>query len=210
MSASSFIGSQRNYLFDSFAPSVFSRPLGPMTPTDQLDALALEGRMGSGYSTPTHSTRRRHSIQTDIQHAMAAAAAAAAAGMDRSNFASALQFLDSSGAAESNVVAGSDSSVAYLSPPTAETIRRMTVGADAMSFPRLPDEEAVVGLSAQVEAVNRNASVGRGAVDATSRSRQTADRPASGMATGSSSVEPLLTVKQDGTSRSETGTRASS
>ncbi|KAJ2433355.1 hypothetical protein GGF42_009408, partial [Coemansia sp. RSA 2424] len=65
-------GGHRNFLLESFAPSVFTRPMGTMTPTDQLDALALEGRFGSGYSTPTHSARRRHSVQVDINDAMAA------------------------------------------------------------------------------------------------------------------------------------------
>ncbi|KAJ2275300.1 hypothetical protein EV176_002740 [Coemansia sp. RSA 451] len=131
------LAAQRNLLFESFSPSVFSRPLGTMTPTDQLDALALEGRIASGYSTPTQSTKRRHSVQADINDALAAAALAA--GIDRSNFASAMQFFHPG-------MNSLDHTPAGMPLNTADSIRRMTVagpiGADPFIFPRLPDEEA--------------------------------------------------------------------
>ncbi|KAJ2122826.1 hypothetical protein IW147_003110 [Coemansia sp. RSA 720] len=138
------LAAQRNLLFESFSPSVFSRPLGTMTPTDQLDALALEGRMASGYSTPTQSTKRRHSVQADINDALAAAALAA--GIDRSNFASALQFFHPG-------MNSLDHTPGATGMPlnTADSIRRMTVagpiGADPFIFPRLPDEEANADMS---------------------------------------------------------------
>ncbi|KAJ2314577.1 hypothetical protein IWW51_005959, partial [Coemansia sp. RSA 2702] len=125
----------------TFSPSVFSRAVGTMTPTDQLDALALEGRVASGYSTPTQSTKRRHSVQADINDALAAAAMAA--GIDRSNFASALQFLHP-GLEQTPGTAGASA----MPLNAADSIRRMTVagpiGADPFIFPRLPDEEATM------------------------------------------------------------------
>ncbi|KAJ1894750.1 hypothetical protein LPJ66_004997, partial [Kickxella alabastrina] len=141
-------GSHRNFLFDSFAPSVFSRPLGSMTPTDQLDALALEGRGISGYSTPTHSAKRRHSVQADFNDVMAAAADAA--GIDRSNFSSALQFFHPGVTGLEHAANGAGGSAMQLS--AADTIRRMTIGGpinpDAFLFPRLPDEAAAAAAAA--------------------------------------------------------------
>ncbi|KAJ2732932.1 hypothetical protein IW152_003426 [Coemansia sp. BCRC 34962] len=159
----------RNFLLDSFAPSVFTRPMGTMTPTDQLDALALEGRFGSGYSTPTHSAKRRHSVQVDINDAMAAAVAA---GMDRPGFSSSLHYFHPSVAGldhhhRQHHSAGASGSGSLQMNAAADTIRRMTVGgpidADAFLFPRIPEDDtaavaaaaaaaAAVGMSAQMSA----------------------------------------------------------
>ncbi|KAJ2363562.1 hypothetical protein IW150_006703, partial [Coemansia sp. RSA 2607] len=146
-------GHQRNFLFESFAPSVFSRPIGAMTPTDQLDALALEGRVMSGYSTPSQSTKRRHSVQADFNDVMAAAADAA--GIDRTNFSSAFPFFNTgvSGDMSNSAVGTSDSAMQLGS---ADTFRRMTIGgamnSDAYLFPRLPEEEAAAAAAAAVAA----------------------------------------------------------
>ncbi|KAJ1721449.1 hypothetical protein LPJ53_004034 [Coemansia erecta] len=146
-------GHQRNFLFDSFAPSVFSRPIGAMTPTDQLDALALEGRAMSGYSTPSQSTKRRHSVQADFNDVMAAAADAA--GIDRNNFSSAFPFFSTGvGSDISNSAVGTNGSAMQLG--SADTFRRMTIGGamnpDAYLFPRLPEEEAAAAAAAAVAA----------------------------------------------------------
>ncbi|KAJ2045757.1 hypothetical protein H4S04_005457 [Coemansia sp. S16] len=152
LSAGAFGNSgHRNFLLDSFAPSVFTRPMGTMTPTDQLDALALEGRFGSGYSTPTHSAKRRHSVQVDINDAMVAAVAA---GMDRSSFSSSLHYFHPSVTGLDHHSTGA-SGTGSLQMTAADTIRRMTVGgpidADAFLFPRIPeDDSAVAGISAQM------------------------------------------------------------
>ncbi|KAJ2747701.1 hypothetical protein GGI20_000350 [Coemansia sp. BCRC 34301] len=158
---SSNSGGHRNFMLESFAPSVFTRPMGTMTPTDQLDALALEGRFGSGYSTPTHSAKRRHSVQVDINEAMVAAAAAAA-GMDRSSFSSSLHFFHPS-------VTGLDhhhhhhhatgaSISGSLQMSAADTICRMTVGepisADGYLFPRIPEDEATAAAAAAAAAAD--------------------------------------------------------
>ncbi|KAJ2905505.1 hypothetical protein GGI21_004164, partial [Coemansia aciculifera] len=154
LSAGAFGGGHRNFMLESFAPSVFTRPMGMMTPTDQLDALALEGRFGSGYSTPTHSAKRRHSVHIDINDAMVAAAAAAV-GMDRSSFSSSLNFFHPSVTGldhhhHQSVAGGSDSGGLQMS--AADTIRRMAVGesinADSYLFPRMPDDEAAAAVAA--------------------------------------------------------------
>ncbi|KAJ2792696.1 hypothetical protein GGI18_000201 [Coemansia linderi] len=152
----------RNFLLDSFAPSVFTRPMGTMTPTDPLDALALEGRFGSGYSTPTHSAKRRHSVQVDINDAMAAVAA----GMDRPSFSSSLHYFHPSVTGldhhHHHHPAGASGSGTLQMSSAADTIRRMTVGgpidADSFLFPRIPEDDsaaaaaaaAAVGMSAQM------------------------------------------------------------
>ncbi|KAJ2785160.1 hypothetical protein GGI15_002020 [Coemansia interrupta] len=146
-------GPQRNFLFDSFAPSVFSRPIGAMTPTDQLDALALEGRAMSGYSTPSQSTKRRHSVQADFNDVMAAAADAA--GIDRANFSSAFPFFNTGvGSDMSNSAVGTNGGAMQLG--SADTFRRMTIGGamnpDAYLFPRLPEEEVAAAAAAAVAA----------------------------------------------------------
>ncbi|KAJ1784818.1 hypothetical protein LPJ59_006274, partial [Coemansia sp. RSA 2399] len=157
ISAGSF-GAQnhRNFLLESFAPSVFSRPVGTAMPTDHLDALALEGRVASGYSTPTQSTKRRHSVQADINDAMAAAAAMAA-GIDRSNFSSTMGYFNASVAGLGHSAAGVSSSTDMHLGSTADTIRRMTVGGhinpDAFLFPRLPDEDVAAAAAAAAVAV---------------------------------------------------------
>ncbi|KAJ2557235.1 hypothetical protein EV175_001468, partial [Coemansia sp. RSA 1933] len=155
ISAGSF-GAQhhRNFLLESFAPSVFSRPIGTITPTDHLDALALEGRVGSGYSTPTQSTKRRHSVQADINDAMAAAAAMAA-GIDRSNFSSTMGYFDTSvaaGLSHSATGVSNSNQDLHLGSTAADTIRRMTVDGhinpDAFLFPRLPEEDMAAAAAA--------------------------------------------------------------
>ncbi|KAJ2401110.1 hypothetical protein GGI23_001613 [Coemansia sp. RSA 2559] len=156
ISAGSF-GAQnhRNFLLESFAPSVFSRPVGTAMPTDHLDALALEGRGASGYSTPTQSTKRRHSVQADFNDAMAAAAAMAA-GIDRSNFSSTMGYFNASVAGMGHSSAGVSSSTDMHLDSTADTIRRMTVGGhinpDAFLFPRLPDEDVAAAAAAAAAA----------------------------------------------------------
>ncbi|KAJ1768994.1 hypothetical protein LPJ74_004424 [Coemansia sp. RSA 1843] len=157
ISASSF-GAQnhRNFLLESFAPSVFSRPIGAATPTDHLDALALEGRVASGYSTPTQSTKRRHSVQADINDAMAAAAAMAA-GIDRTNFSSSMGYFNTSVAGLGHSAADVSNSTDMHLGSTADTIRRMTVDGqinpDAFLFPRLPDENVAAAAAAAAAAV---------------------------------------------------------
>ncbi|KAJ2722812.1 hypothetical protein GGI07_003067 [Coemansia sp. Benny D115] len=148
----------RNFLMESFAPSMFSRPVGMMTPTDQLDALALEGRGISGYSTPNQSaSKRRHSVQTDFNDVVAAAADAA--GFDRTNFNSALQFFNTAGMAGLEHTAATTGGVSdAMQLSTADTIRRMTIGgpmpmaADAFLFPRLPDDDNTAAAAAAAAA----------------------------------------------------------
>ncbi|KAJ2756071.1 hypothetical protein GGI19_001132 [Coemansia pectinata] len=158
LSAGAFGNSgHRNFLLDSFAPSVFTRPMGTMTPTDQLDALALEGRFGSGYSTPTHSAKRRHSVQVDINDAMVAAVAA---GMDRSSFSSSLHYFHPSvtGLDHHHHHSTGASGNASLQMSAADTIRRMTVGgpidADAFLFPRIPEDDATAAAAAAVAGIS--------------------------------------------------------
>ncbi|KAJ2326748.1 hypothetical protein GGI00_004659, partial [Coemansia sp. RSA 2681] len=157
-------GGHRNFLLESFAPSVFTRPMGTMTPTDQLDALALEGRFGSGYSTPTHSARRRHSVQVDINDAMAAVVAA---GMDRSGFSSSLHFFHPGVAGldhhhhhhhhHHHAATGAPGSSESLQMSAADTLRRMTggepLGADGYLFPRIAEDEATAAAAAAAAAV---------------------------------------------------------
>ncbi|KAJ2157284.1 hypothetical protein GGF46_004610 [Coemansia sp. RSA 552] len=137
-------------LLESISPSVFSRPMSMATPTDQLDALALEGCVANGYSTPTQSTKRRHSVQSSINDALAAAAAAA--GIDRSNLASALHFFNPTMTAGLEHSPGPSGPATHQHLGTADSIRRMTVGgpvgADPFLFPRLPDEDSVAAAAA--------------------------------------------------------------
>ncbi|KAJ2599260.1 hypothetical protein GGF39_002303 [Coemansia sp. RSA 1721] len=151
-------GPHRSFLFDSFSPSVFSRPVGTMTPTDQLDALALEGRALSGYSTPTQSTRRRHSVQADINEVIAAAAAVDAAGLDRNSFSSTLQFFHPGVATGLGHASAANVGAGALQLNSADAIRRMTIGgseaigADPYLFPRLPDDDASAAAAAAAAA----------------------------------------------------------
>ncbi|KAJ1822677.1 hypothetical protein LPJ56_003062 [Coemansia sp. RSA 2599] len=150
-------GPHRNFLFESFSPSVFSRPVGTMTPTDQLDALALEGRVNSGYSTPTQSTRRRHSVQADINEVIAAAAADAA-GLDRSGFPSTLQFFHTGVAAGLGHASAANIGSGAMQLNSADAIRRMTIGGtgaignDPYLFPRLPEDDASAAAAAAAAA----------------------------------------------------------
>ncbi|KAJ2607927.1 hypothetical protein H4S08_004649 [Coemansia sp. RSA 1365] len=137
----SVVGRADSGAYEAFSPSAFLRQMGTMTPTDQLDALALEGRACA--TPPTLPSKRRHSVQADINDALAAATAAA--GLDRSNIASALGFfhpaisdLDHSGVAAA--AAG-----ASMQLGSSDAMRRMTVAgpgaADPYLFPRLPEED---------------------------------------------------------------------
>ncbi|KAJ2709220.1 hypothetical protein H4R19_004364, partial [Coemansia spiralis] len=163
----------RNLMGDFLSPSAFLRQIGTMTPTDQLDALALEGRITSGYSTPTHSSKRRHSIQANFNEALAAAAAAAA--MGRSGIGSGLGFFHTGIPGLEH--AGIDANGLPIN--TADSMRRMTVagpvGADPYLFPRLPDEDAAVAaavaaaadMSAQLSSAQQTARVPDGCVGQT-------------------------------------------
>ncbi|KAJ2455721.1 hypothetical protein EV183_000568 [Coemansia sp. RSA 2336] len=118
--------------------SAFPRPMSgvPAAARDQLDALALEGCVGSGQATPVQAPKRRHSVQADIDDALEAAALAA--GIDRTNIASALQFLQP-GIDQLGAGAGA------MPLSSADTMRRMTVAGpmgDPFIFPRLPEEGA--------------------------------------------------------------------
>ncbi|KAJ1867708.1 hypothetical protein LPJ78_000760 [Coemansia sp. RSA 989] len=118
--------------------SAFPRPMSgvPAAARDQLDALALEGCIGSGQATPVQAPKRRHSVQADIDDALEAAALAA--GIDRTNIASALQFLQP-GMVPLSAGAGA------IPLSSADSMRRMTVAGpmgDPFIFPRLPEEEA--------------------------------------------------------------------
>ncbi|KAJ1735948.1 hypothetical protein LPJ61_000254 [Coemansia biformis] len=162
-SAAEQMAHHRNLLGDFFSPSAFLRQIDTMTPTDQLDALALEGRIASGYSTPTQSSKRRHSIQAHFNDALeAVAAAAAAGGISRSTIAPTLGFFHPGITGLDHAGAGmADSSGLPLN--TVETIRRMTVagpiGADPYLFPRLPDDDASVA-AAVAAAANMSVQIG--------------------------------------------------
>ncbi|KAJ1994452.1 hypothetical protein GGI25_001495 [Coemansia spiralis] len=198
----------RNFLLDSFAPSVFSRPVGVMTPTDQLDALALEGRIASGYSTPTQSTKRRHSVQADFNDAMAAAAAIAA-GMDRSSYSSALNFFHSAGTGLDHSAADVAGSAAMHLGNPADTMRRMTVDGqinpDAFLFPRLPDDDvtaAAAAAAAAAVAVDMSAPISTNQSNAETAEASTSDAASRILATTVGAVttgmhNPAISVDTD-------------
>ncbi|KAJ2661478.1 hypothetical protein IWW48_002345 [Coemansia sp. RSA 1200] len=216
----------RNYLLDSFAPSVFSRSIGAgaaeIMATDHLDALALEGRVASGYSTPNQSTRRRHSVQADINDAMAAAAAMAAAGIDRSGLSSTMGFFSASvaaAAAAAAAAAGLGSSTAddvsgnadtmHLgsTAAAADTFRRMTVDGqinpDAFLFPRLPDDNmaaaaaAAAAVAADMSAQSGSEMAAAAAAAAVATGAQTGGMPAASGSAISVGPHNSLSVSTD-------------